>query len=58
MRTCATNCSRHGECDAQGVCLCDNGWTGEACDRLADWVIACLCILSLLVCCTGAGVSR
>ena len=37
MRTCATNCSRHGECDAQGVCLCDNGWTGEACAGDKTW---------------------
>ena len=27
------NCSGHGQC-VMGQCICDDGWTGEACDIL------------------------
>jgi hypothetical protein len=51
-------CSRHGVCDEMGVCICETGWTGVDCSQLADWVIACLAIMSFLVCCTGGCLAR
>ena len=51
-------CSRHGVCDEMGVCICETGWTGIDCSSLADWVIACLTIMSFLICCTGGCLAR
>jgi hypothetical protein len=51
-------CSRHGTCDATGVCICQDGWTGEDCGEIEAWVIACLCLMSVLVCCTGGCLAR
>ena len=34
-RWCAVpNCNHHGQCDGNGECICDRGWTGEFCEIL------------------------
>ena len=30
--SCARNCSNHGECVVGGLCRCDDGYTGDACE--------------------------
>lgn len=29
---CPSNCTNHGTCTAKGVCVCDDGWSGAACE--------------------------
>jgi len=32
-------CSRHGKCDTQGVCICENGWSAARAQALPAGII-------------------
>jgi hypothetical protein len=47
-------CSGRGFCDEIAVCHCNTGWEGVNCERLSDWLIACIVLAIVLLCCVGA----
>ena len=51
-------CSGRGTCDALAICHCNTGWEGVDCQMLAKWVIACIIIATVLICCLAAIAGR
>jgi len=50
---CLKNCFNHGSCDKNGVCQCDSGYKGAACDKIDDAERATLNTGELIGICIG-----
>jgi len=37
--SCSPNCTTHGTCLADGTCMCNSGWSGDACDQRINTLV-------------------